>query len=398
MTPTTLAAVKQRIAQEVQRLHPRLIGIFHAIHANPELAFQEKKAAALLAAELEQAGFRVARGVAGLETAFTAVHGQGKPRVAFLAEYDALVKIGHGCGHNLIGTWAVGAAIALARACPDAPGSVEVIGTPAEEGGGGKVIMAGTGVFRGLDAAIMMHPREFTLVDRGSLAITRYLVEFFGKSAHASTYPEKGINALDAVLQVFFSLNALRQMLKPGSRIHGVITHGGDAPNIIPDYAAARILLRAREQDYLEELEHRFAQIVEGAALATGARSKLTKGISYKTRVCNRVLVDALRENLLAMGLTHEEPPTEGGIGSSDIGNVSHLIPTIHPYFQICDPGIVTHSPEFAVAAATARADEALLTGATLLAHTGADVLLEADLRHRMRASFREQLGREPQE
>jgi amidohydrolase len=397
MTSTALDAVKQRIADEVKRLHPRLVEISHAIHANPELAFQEKKAAALLAAELEQAGFRVTRGVAGLETAFTAVRGEGKPRVAFLAEYDALAKIGHGCGHNLIGTWAVGAAVALARACPDAPGSIEVIGTPAEEGGGGKVILADAGVFRGLDAAIMMHPREFTLVDRGSLAITRYQVEFFGKSAHASTYPEKGINALDAVLQVFFSLNALRQMLKPGSRIHGVITHGGDAPNIIPDYASAKILLRAREQDYLEELEHRFTQIVEGAALATGARPKLTRGISYKTRVCNRELVEALRENLLAMGLTHEEPPTEGGVGSSDIGNVSHLVPTIHPYFQICDPGIVTHSPEFAVAAAEPRADETLLTGATLLARTGADVLLRADLRDRMRASFRKQLGREPQ-
>ena len=397
MTSAALAAVKQRIADEVRRLHPRLIEISHAIHANPELAFGEKKAAAILTAELEQGGFRVTRGVAGLETAFTAVRGEGKPRVAFLAEYDALAKIGHGCGHNLIGTWAVGAAIALARACPDAPGSVEVVGTPGEEGGGGKVILADAGVFRGLDAAIMMHPRETTLVDRGSLAITRYQVEFFGKSAHASTYPEKGINALDGILQVFFSINAFRQMLKPGSRIHGVITHGGDAPNIIPDYAAAKILLRAREQDYLDEMERRFTQIVEGAGLATGARFKLTRGISYKTRVCNRVLVETLQENLLALGLSRDEPPTDGGVGSSDIGNVSHLVPTIHPYFQICDPGIVTHSQEFAAAAAAPRADETLLSGATLLARTGADVLLQADLRDRMRASFREQLGREPQ-
>jgi amidohydrolase len=398
MTSVAPDAVKQRIANEVERLHPRLIEISHAIHANPELAFEEKKAAALLAAELERAGFAVTRGVAGLETAFAAAAGSGKPRVAFLAEYDALKKIGHGCGHNLIGTWALGAAIALRRACPDAPGTVEVIGTPAEEGGGGKVIMGDAGAFRGLDAAIMMHPREFTLVDRGSLAISRYDVEFFGKSAHAATYPEKGINALDGILQVFFSVNALRQMLKPGARIHGVITHGGDAPNIIPEYAAARILLRARDQEYLEDLERRFAQLVEGAALATGARSKLTKGISYKTRVCNRALVEALRENLLAMGLTYEEPPTEGGVGSSDIGNVSHLVPTIHPYFQICEPGTVTHSPEFAAAAAAPRADEALRTGAVLLARTGADVLLRADLREKMRASFREQLGRDPEE
>lgn len=391
-------AAKERIAREVKVLHPRLIELSHTIHANPEIKFQEHKTAALLAAELEKEGFAVERGTAGLETAFVATHGQGRPKVAFLAEYDALEGLGHACGHNLMAVWALGAGIALKRALPDVHGTIQVIGTPAEEGGGGKVIMAEAGVFRGVDAAIIMHPRDTTLMDRGSLAVTHFTVEFFGKSAHASAYPEKGISALDAVIQLFNSVNGLRQMLKPGSRIHGIITHGGDAPNIIPNYAAAKFLVRAKEQDYLEELERRFAQIVEGAALATGARSKLTRGISYKTRVSNRGLIETLRENMEALGIQYETPPEEGGVGSSDIGDVSHLVPTIHPYFQICEKGIVGHSPEFAVASATEYADRTIATGCTLLACTGADVMLRPEVQKRLRATFREQLGRDPQE
>ena len=394
---STLEAVKERIARELEALGPQLIEISHKIHANPELRFEEHKAAALLAEELAREGFAIQKGVAGLETAFVASYGQSKPVVGFLAEYDALPKLGHACGHNLIATWALGAGIALKRSHPDLEGTIKVIGTPAEEGGGGKVIMAEAGVFRGLDAAIMMHPRDSTMLDRGSLAVAHYEVEFFGKAAHAAAYPEEGISALDAVLQLFFSIIAMRQMLKSGARIHGCITHGGDAPNIIPEHAAAAFLVRATEQAYLEELERRFQKIVEAAGLATGARPKFTKGVSYKTRVCNRTLVETLRENVEALGIPYEEPPTEGGVGSSDIGDVSHVVPTIHPYFQICENGTVSHSPEFAAAAAAEQADRTLIPGATLLAWTGADVLLRPELRERMRVSFREQLGRDPE-
>lgn len=397
MTATdTITEIKERIAKEAQALHPRLIQISRAMHANPEIAFQEHEAMALLTNELEEHGFEVERGVAGLETAFVATYGSGEPVVGILAEYDALPGLGHACGHNLIGTWAMGAGIALRRAIPDLQGTIKVIGTPAEEGGGGKVTMAEAGVFNGLSAAMMMHPRDTTYLDRGSLAVTPYTIEFHGKSAHASSSPETGINALDAMIQVFNSVNALRQAFKPNTRIHGIITHGGDAANIIPDYTAGKFLVRSADQEYQEELKQRFRNIVEAAALATGCTVEITEGISYKQRVSNRVLVDTFRDNLTALGLDYETPPEGAGVGSSDIGDVSQLVPTIHPYLQICEKGIGNHTPEFAEASGSERADELTATGATLLAWTAADVLLRPELREQLVASFREQLGRDP--
>lgn len=396
MAEMSVDEIKQRVAEEVKRLHPRLQSLSHTLHENPEILFQEHKAAELLATELDEQGFEVERGVAGLDTAFVATYGSGKPVVGFLAEYDALPKIGHACGHNLIATWSVGAAIALRRALPNIQGTIKVVGTPGEEGGGGKVILANANVFNGLDAAIMMHPRDQTFLDRGSLARTVYDIEFFGKSAHASSAPERGINALDAMLQVFFSINAFRQQMPPNSRIHGVISHGGEAPNVIPDYTAARFLVRAKEQEILEQLRQKFREIVEAAALATGCRTEIKEGLSYQARVCNAALVEAFGENLAALGIPHDVPPTNGGVGSSDIGNVSRIVPTIHPYLQICDPGIGGHTPEFAEAAASNRADELTATGATLLAWTGVDVLLRSDVRSKLRTSFKEQLGYEP--
>lgn len=396
MSDNEIDQIKERIAAEARALHPRLISMSHTIHENPETLFQEHKAAALLTDELEEHGFDVQRGVAGLDTAFVATYGSGEPVIGILAEYDALPKIGHACGHNLIGTWGVGAGIILRRAIPDLKGTIKVIGTPAEEGGGGKVTMAEAGVFNGLDAAMMMHPRDHTYLDRGSLAVTPYEIEFFGKPAHASSSPESGINALDAMLQVFFSINALRQAFKPNTRIHGVITHGGEAANVIPDYTAASILVRADDQAYLEELNAKFRNIVGAAALATGAKAKITEGISYKQRVCNTALVETFGRNLDALGIEHEVPPAGAGVGSSDIGDVSQLVPTIHPYLQICEAGIGGHTHEFAVASASERADELTATGATALAWTAADVLLRPELREQLKASFKEQLGRDP--
>ncbi len=396
MSEINLDEIKQRIADEVKRLHPRLVSMSHTLHDNPEILFQEHIASDLLTNELDEQGFEVERGVAGLDTAFVATYGKGEPVVGFLAEYDALPKIGHACGHNLIATWSVGAAIAMRRALPEFEGTIKVIGTPGEEGGGGKVILADADVFDGLSAAIMMHPRDTTYLDRGSLARTVFDIEFFGKSAHASSSPERGVNALDAMLQVFFSINAFRQQMPPNSRIHGVISHGGEAPNVIPDYTAARFLVRAKEQEHLEQLRQRFRAIVEAAALATGCRTEIHEGLSYQARVCNAALVETFGENLTALGITPEVPPADGGVGSSDIGNVSRIVPTIHPYLQICDPGVGGHTPEFAQAAATERADELTATGATVLAWTAADVLLRPEVRQRLRESFKDQLGYEP--
>lgn len=395
----TISTVKASIAREVETLHSRLIDLAHDLHANPEVGFHEHHAARLLTGELESEGFTLERGVAGLETAFVATWGGDGPAVGFLAEYDALAGLGHACGHNLIAAWAVGAGVALKRALADSRAAItiKVIGTPAEEDGGGKVIMAEAGVFRGLDAAIMIHPRDANLLDRGSLALTPYTVEFFGRSAHASSYPERGISALDGVLHLFFSVNAFRQMLRPRARMHGIISHGGDAPNIVPEYAAARFIVRSADQEYQEELRTRFRTMVEAAALATGTTFKISEGVSYQTRASNRVLLDLYRENLEAMGLDYEIPPADAGVGSSDIGNVSQLVPTIHPYLAICEKGIPNHNPRFAEEAATERADRAIATGCTLMAWTAADVLLRPEKREQVRGSFRDQLGREPQ-
>jgi amidohydrolase len=397
MTATeTIAEVKDRIEKEAQALHPRLIQIAQGMHANPEIAFQEHESMTALTNELEEHGFEVERGIAGLETAFVATYGSGEPVVAIIAEYDALPGLGHACGHNLIGTWAMGAGIALRRAMPDMQGTLKVIGTPAEEGGGGKVTMAEAGVFNGLSAAMMMHPRDTTYLDRGSLAATPYTIEFHGKSAHASSSPESGVNALDAIIQVFNSVNALRQAFKPNTRIHGIITHGGDAANIIPEYTAAKFIVRSDDQSYQEELQGRFRNIVEAAALATGCTVEISEGISYKQRVSNLALVDTFRENLTAIGIDYEVPPEGAGVGSSDIGDVSQLVPTIHPYLQICEKGIGNHTPEFNDASGSERADELTATGATLLGWTAADVLLRPELREQLAASFKEQMGREP--
>jgi amidohydrolase len=395
-THDEISEAKEAIEREARALHPRLIQMAQELHAHPELAFEEHFAAELLTNELEEHGFEVERGVAGLDTAFIATYGSGEPVIGILAEYDALPKIGHACGHNLIATWGVGAGIALRRALPDMQGTIKVIGTPGEEGGGGKVIMAEAGVFHGLTAAMMMHPRDTTYADRGSLAIAPYTIEFFGKSAHASSGPEKGINALDALLQVFFSVAQLRQAFPPQTRIHGVITHGGEAANVIPDYTSAKFLVRALEQSYHEQLKQQFRDIVNAAALATGCTVKITEGIGYKQRVCNTALVDTFRGNLEQLGVEYEVPTATTGVGSSDIGDVSQLVPTIHPYLQIAEKGVGGHTPEFAEAAASPRADELTATGATLLAWTAAEVLLNPDLRQQLHDSFVEQLGREP--
>jgi amidohydrolase len=371
---------KQRVIAEVDTLRDQLIQIADEIHANPEIGFEEYKAAALLSHTLEKGGFAVERGVADLETAFVASYpgGSSGPTVAILAEYDALPGLGHACGHNIIAASALGAGLALKTVMPELGGAIQVIGTPAEEGGGGKAIMVDAGVFDGVDAAMMVHPAGRNLVGRLSLTVYHIGIEFFGQAAHASSWPDKGINALDAIILTFTGINALRQHLRDDARIHGIITHGGDAPNIIPDYTAAKLYVRAADTPYAREVLEKVRACAEGAALATGARLEFTEyGPRYDARWPNPKLVELARLNMELLGLPVVVASADERMGSSDIGNVSQVVPTIHPYIAIGPEDLVGHTPAFREAAGSPRAHEGLISAAKTLAMTTVDLLVD---------------------
>jgi len=386
-----MSDLKGRVCEAVDRLEEKLRGVSRFIYENPELKFEEVRAAKLLADELAAAGFDVRLGAAGLDTAIVATHPEVSdgPTVAIIGEYDALPGIGHACGHNLIAAAGLGAALAVGTVKGDLPGRLVFFGTPGEEGGGGKVIMAEAGLFDGVDAAMMFHPASHTVVDWGSLAITEVNIEFFGKAAHASGSPEKGVNALDAVIQTFNSLNALRQHIKDGSRIHGVITDGGAKPNIVPEHASANFYVRAEENDYRDELLEKLRACAEGAALATGARLKFELvGHSYKAMKPNRILGDAFVRNLASLGWGLN-PPKDRSMGSTDMGDVSQLVPSIHAYLQICPEDVAGHSREFAAAAGSEEGARAMLAAAKGLAMTAVDVLSDPRMSELMWEEFK---------
>jgi amidohydrolase len=393
-----LSALKQRVIEDVDSRREELIRISDTIHARPELGFEEFEAAALLTSVLEKGGFAVQRGVAGMETSFLASQ-QGRdegPTVAFLAEYDALPGLGHACGHNIIGTAAVGAGLATKAVLAELPGTIWVVGTPAEEGGGGKAIMVDAGVFAKVDAAMMVHPSDKNLL--GRLALTAYPVriEFFGKAAHAAAKPEEGINALEALLLTFASINALRQHLRDDARIHGIITHGGDAANIVPDHTKAGFIIRAADTPYATEVLEKVRACAEGAALATGARLTFElSGPRYDARWPNPKLVELFKENLVALGLEVELATGHEPMGSSDIGNVSQVVPAIHPYLAIAPEGIGGHTVEFREAAASPAGHEALLNAAKAMAMTAVDLLFEPENMAEARRAFRERKSRQ---
>ena len=353
------------------------------IYNNPELKFEETRATALLAEELRRAGFSVETGVADLPTAIRAAHPESAPgpTVAILGEYDALPLIGHACGHNLIAAAGLGAALAVGSIKADLPGTLLFFGSPGEEGGGGKVLMVEAGLFDGVDAAMMFHPSSRTVVDRGSLAITEVEIEFAGVAAHASGSPEKGVNALDAVIQTFNGLNALRQHIKDGARIHGIITDGGAKPNIVPEHAAACFYVRAAQNAYRDELLEKLRHCAEGAALATGATLTFrTVGHAYQAMKPNHALGAAFVENLEALGEPLNPPPADEGMGSTDMGDVSQVVPAIHAYIQICGDEVAGHSREFAAASISERGQAVMLTAAKALAMTAIDVLTNPEL------------------
>ena len=386
-----MSAVKDQIATAVDRLGDELEALSRRIHDNPELGYQEVKAAGWLTEFLAGQGFKVERGVGGVETAFRATIETGDgPSIAILCEYDALPAIGHACGHNVIATAGVGAGAGLAAVRDKLPkGRIHVIGTPAEEGGGGKVRLIRGGVFKDVDAAMMVHGWDRWVPHQDLLGVVRVGFEFTGKAAHASADPWEGINALDGVLQTFNNVSMLRQQVRPDARLHGIVTSGGAAPNIIPEFAAAMFYVRAASLDYLEQLQRRVIACAEGAAQATGSTVKVTVyDNTYEPMKRNRTLADAFRVNMKRVGVP-ESPEIKERLGSSDVGNVSQVLPTIQPYVRIAPEGTPWHSRAFEEAAVSPLAREGLLAAAKVMAMTTLDLLTDPDLLARAKQEFR---------
>jgi len=382
--------IKNQISAEIDSLTDDLFAVSDFLLANPETAYQEFKARDYLTSFLEKKGFEVEKSVGGVETSFLARPAecpQTRPTVAMLAEYDALPKIGHACGHNLIAAASLGAALVLRRILGDKAGGLLLVGTPAEEGGGGKALLAEAGVFKDIDAAMMFHPSSLNIPGKGMLGRVKFTVEFFGRTAHAAGSPDQGINALDALIIAYSSINAFRQHLRPDGRIHGVITHGGDQPNIIPDYAAALFYVRGASRSYRDELLEKVRNCCEGAAMAMGCEFKLEESqpvIDSMKR--NPSLEAAVTNNMKELGITIDHD--NGRRGSSDMGNLSHYLPAIHPYLAIVDPDIAGHTTEFRDATVTTRGRKTLLDAAKMLAMTGWDYLNSAELREKVKDDF----------
>jgi amidohydrolase len=366
------------------------------IHSHPEIAFEETRACATLCGLLKANGFDVRRDVSGMNTAFVAdaQSGSAGPRVAFVCEYDALRGLGHACGHNLIGTASAAAGIALLRALLDSgtAGQVRVVGSPAEEGGGGKIPLVRDGVFDDCDAALILHPTDRTNAVMWALACTNWRWAFTGRSAHAAGHPDRGINALDAFVHAYNGISLWRQQLRDGARVHGFIAEGGTAPNIIPERSSGEFITRARDAAYLDDMNTRFVAIFEAAAAATGCTVELVQESTYRDLRSNSVLAQRGHAHLAAVGLEPVMAQPWDRVGSTDVGDLSYACPTIHPEVAIADEGVSVHTHAFREAAAGEHAHDVMLKGAAALALTGADVLMDAAVRDQVRTSF----GTEP--
>src|ERR1700687_4474181 len=393
-----VAQLKNRVCEAIDRRAAQLIETADWIHGHPEIGHQEVEAARRLSGLLESAGIPVEMGTAGMATAFKAeLDGKGaqRPRVAILAEYDALPGLGHGCGHNLIGTSAIGAGLALSEVIPELEGSIWVLGTPAEESAapnsGGKVHMVNAGIFSDVDAAIMFHPGTETAVTLdSSLAARGFEFYFHGKAAHAAGSPEEGINALDAVVNLYNAVSMLRQQMRADVRIHGIILSGGAAANIIPDYAAIRYRTRADDSDYLAAVVERVVGCAEGAAKATGCRLEWTEYMpGYENTMPNKVLLELMTMNMRALGLSVNNERRRSGRGSTDFGNVSRRVAGLEARVGITDQWDVPgHSIEFREAAGSDQGREAMLNAAKSLAMTAVDLLSQPEHLKRAKVVF----------
>lgn len=388
MTATAVASeLRARVVEAIDQAEAELIALSKFIHDNPEVALEEVKASAACADLLEKHGFRVERGVAELPTAFRADAGNGDgPTIAYLSEYDALPGVGHGCGHNLIAIAGIGAGIGLSAALGEVGGKVTVFGTPAEESVGGKIIMAEAGLFDGVDAALGAHPGTSEAVcptvegSGNALACRTVRVTFHGKPAHAAADPYNGINALNAVIEVFNGINALRQHVKNDARIHGIITHGGDVPNVVPHFAAAEFYVRAATLAYMNELVDKVKRIAEGASLITGAslEFELPDRPNYDM-ITNYTLARRLKANLDELGLTMPDAKPEQASGSTDWGNVSYVVPSVETSYPILDHVCTWHSQEVVEAADSDLGYRNTILVAKAMALTGLELMLDRD-------------------
>ncbi len=384
---------KIEILQWIKENQEKYIAASHAISQKPELQNQEFFASELLSTLLKEEGFAVTLGAAGHETGFVAKKGQGSPHIVFLAEYDALPEIGHGCGHNIIGAQSALAATAVAHALEE--GTVYVYGTPAEEGGdngSAKASFADQGYFDGIDAAFMIHPSTRNSLTSSSLAVNCYQFEFFGQTAHASGCPEEGKNALDAMILFFNGISALRQQTTLDTRIHGIITDGGTAPNVIPGYTKAKFFIRANTIEHCDKVLEQVKQIAQGAGLMTGCRAEYKKfNNTVKNMVANPAFDKLFAEKAKELGVEFTLPINKGK-GSTDVGNVSHVVPTIQPSIAVSSHLIPGHTVEFRDACVSPGGDSALVKGAEILGLTALELYTNPTALGKIKKEFTHQI------
>ena len=384
-------AAKERIRHEIDQLRPTLLWVSHSICDHPELNFEEHHAHDLACRVLGEAGLDVVPHAFGVRTGFAARAGTAGPLIAIVCEYDALPEIGHACGHNVIAAAGLGAGIAAARVADELGGRVIVLGTPAEEGGGGKVFMARNGAFEGVDAAMMIHPADRDLTAMTTLAINQVQADYHGAASHAASAPHLGRNALDAAVLGYLNVAALRQHIESSERVHGVFTDGGAKPNVVPNHASTFWYVRSRTLASLEPLKQRVLSCLEAGATAAGCTmTHRWNDPPYADLITNQVLVDAFAANAAATGRELAVPaPGEEVVGSTDMGNVSYLTPSIHPMLEVAPRGISIHTPEFAEHARGAGGDAAVTDGAIGMASTVVDLWTRPELLEAARDEWR---------
>jgi amidohydrolase len=374
--------VKAGVRERLESARDELIDLSHRIHANPELGYEEEEASAWLTDYLDDAGFAVTKGVCDIPTAFVARFGDGPLHIAICAEYDCLPAVGHACGHNIIAAMGVGAGLAAAKIADEAGLTISVMGTPAEEGGGGKILMLERGAFDGVHAAMMVHPAPLDVVELPIIAADHFDVHYTGKEAHASASPEVGINAADALTIAQTAIGLLRQHIKQSDRIHGIITKGGDAANIVPAHTSAHYMVRAKTLGDLHEIREKVNRCFEAGALATGATVEFEDSVHpYAEMHHDPALAALYKRNAEEVGRTFLDfgPLIDRGAASTDMGNVSLKIPSIHPAIGIDSLPAVNHQPEFAAHCVTPPADKALFDGALAMAWTCVDVATDPE-------------------
>jgi amidohydrolase len=389
--PSPATDVKARLAEEIEQRADLLLDVSHQIHAHPELNYEEQFAHDLLTQVLEDEGLPVVRSARGIETAFEARAGTTGPTVAVLCEYDALPGIGHACGHNVIAAAGLGAGLAAARLADEVGGRVLVLGTPAEEGGGGKIKLIAAGAVEGVDAALMVHPADADLQSMDAIAVQEVTATYEGEAAHAAAFPQRGRNALDAAVLGYNAVAALRQHITPRERIHGIISHGGDKPNIVPAMARSQWMVRSPTLASLDLLKARFTACLQAGADAAACGVRLDwHDVTYADMVDNAAIGESYRANAEALGRTVRQPsPTRRVVGSTDMGNVSYEVPSIHPMIQVAPHDVPIHTPAFAGFAAGPEGDRAVLDGAKAMAWTVADLWLDPVLVERARSEWR---------